>query len=245
MEVATRRPSFWRRQVTGQSTWPQVVFDVAFGIVFPLVCLIADPIVFREEGALSGRGVLADYALFAYLFIGLQALALAAWLLLGRRLAAGGAWFAGPLAAGAIFAGVVGLAILPLSLIGLLFIIGILGFTPWLTSFVYVRNALRAYAGAGGVLRPAARRLLAVAGLLCSLLPSFAIDTYIRRETEDLLRHPQRSGGLVERWGLIRTERIIDAYEQCPPGPRREALASLYRRLTAEDIEVRLAIRND
>ncbi len=245
MEVATRRPSFWRRQVTGHATWPQVVFDVAFGIVFPLICLIADPIVFRSDGNLGDRGVLADYALFAYLFIGLQAVALAAWLLLGRRLGAGGAWFAGPLAAGAIFAGVVGLAILPLSLIGLLFIIGILGFTPWLTSFVYLRNALRAYAGAWGVVRPSARRFLAGVGLLCALLPSFAVDRYLRRETEALLRHPERSGGLAERWGLVHAERIVDAYEQCPPGPRREALAALYRRLTAGDIEERLAIRND
>jgi hypothetical protein len=39
----------------------------------------------------------------------------------------------------------IGIILLPFSIVGLLMILGLLGFTPLLTSFVYFRNAVRGY----------------------------------------------------------------------------------------------------
>jgi hypothetical protein len=244
MDRAPRRTSFWARQVTGEPTRPQRIFDVLFGVVLPVVCLAADPIVFKTAAGF-GRAVLLPYATAAYTLIGLQLVALAAWLLAGGRLAKGAAWFAGPLAAGAIIAAGVGLAILPISLIGLLVLIGALGFTPFLTSFVFLRNALRARARARAYAGPSKARWLLMAGVLCAVLPAVAVDRYQYHAIERLLAHPEEDVGWGARLGLVDGERIVDAYVASPAGARRDALARLYRRLTGGDIEDRLAMRND
>jgi hypothetical protein len=49
------------------------------------------------------------------------------------------------LLAGGIFSFLLGLALLPFSLMGLLILIGIFGFTPFITSFVFFRNARRCW----------------------------------------------------------------------------------------------------
>jgi hypothetical protein len=238
------RMSFGRRQVAGEPTVPQIVFDVLFGLLLPVPCLVLDPLVFRADGAIRG-GVLSAWALPAYLFIGMQILMLGAWLLVGGRTARGAAWFAGPLAAGGIVAGLVGIAILPFTAIGLLFLIGALGFIPFLTSFVYLRNALRArargraYAGASTTLA------LMLAGLVCAVLPAVAAHLHVKRSFEALLRDPDRPIGWAERLAVVEADRIVWEYQSARPGARRDALARLYRRLTGVDVEDRLAILND
>ena len=50
MEIAGVRPGkseFWERQFSGRPTWKKLAFDVAFGVVGPVGCLIADPVVFQ------------------------------------------------------------------------------------------------------------------------------------------------------------------------------------------------------
>jgi len=54
-------------------------------------------------------------------------------------------FFAGVLIVGCFIASVIGTLMLPLSLFGLLFVIGVLGFTPFLTAYAFGRNALRAF----------------------------------------------------------------------------------------------------
>ena len=240
--VDVPRPSFGYRQAAGDPTAGQILFDLLFGVVLPVICLVADPIVFRSNDWGPG-GILVRYAAFAYVLIGTQMLFLILWLALHRRLAASGAWFAGPLAAGALFAGGLGLILFPFSVLGLVAVVGALGFTPLLTSFVFYRNAVRASKAARERMSPRARRILLAMGLLCAPLPAVAADLAAERLTREALARPEKIDGLVLR--LLDGDRVIAAYATCPPGPRRDALAGLYRRLTGADIEERLSSRSD
>ena len=49
--------------------------------------------------------------------------------------------------AGSVISLIVGIILLPFSLIGMFFLIGFLGFTPLFSSFVYLRNGVRAIKG--------------------------------------------------------------------------------------------------
>ena len=145
--VATRRQvrPFWRRQFAETATPTQRRFDIAFGFVMPVLCLVFDPIVFREW--FSHRpGLLGDWRLYAYTISALEMVALAAWLL-----GAGGgrgrppAVLGGVLLAGGVFSLVVGVLIFPFSVLGLIFFfVGAIGFTPFPTAVVYLRNGWRA-----------------------------------------------------------------------------------------------------
>ena len=144
-----RAGGFWRRQFDGAPTRAQRRFDVTFGIVMPLLCFYFDPIVFRSRYYNSHHGVYSGFRVYAYTISALEMVALCAWLLAAGRAGRRPAALAGMLLAGALFSFSVGFSILPYSFLGLLVIIGVLGFVPFLTAFVYLRNGWRA-AGAVG-----------------------------------------------------------------------------------------------
>lgn len=114
----------------------KLVFDVTFGILLPLFCLIFDPAEFFWSHPYQG---------FIYLFIGLEMITLIIWLGWGQSCSnTGVAIIAGILLLGALFSLVVGLILLPLSVIFSVILIGILGFTPFFTAVVFYRNGRRA-----------------------------------------------------------------------------------------------------
>jgi hypothetical protein len=152
---------FWRRQYDGAPTRAQRRFDVTFGIVMPVVCLVCDPFVFRG-GVIHDRGLYQQYQLYAYAISALEMVALCAWLFPAGRAGRRPAALAGMLFAGALFSFWVGFSILPYSFFGLVVIIGVLGFVPFLTAFVYLRNGWRA-AGEAGLAGNGSPRLAAVA----------------------------------------------------------------------------------
>jgi len=135
---------FWGRQFNSEVTRGQVAFDVALGIIMPILCLIFDPMVFRNQAALD-HGFHKPFEVFGDTSIALGIVALSLWLLLSRYLNRASAFLAGIFFYGAFFALLLGILILPLSVIGLLGLIGVLGFTPFFTSFVFLRNGVRAY----------------------------------------------------------------------------------------------------
>ena len=143
-----RTQGFWRRQFDDAPTTAQRRFDVTFGIVMPVLCFYFDPVVFRG-GFLNDNGLYPGVRFYAYTISALEMVALCAWLLGAGRARRGPALLAGVLLAGAMFSFVVGVLILPYSVFGLIILIGVLGFVPFLTGLVYVRNAWRA-AGAAG-----------------------------------------------------------------------------------------------
>ena len=111
----------------------------------PVLCFVFDPVVFH--GWLSGEpGLLGPWQSYAYTISALEMVALAAWL---SGAGGGGrppAALGGMMLAGGLFSLTVGLLILPLSLFGLLLIVGVFGFTPFCTAVVYLRNGWRAAA---------------------------------------------------------------------------------------------------
>lgn len=137
---------FWKRQFIQTPTRAQTKFDWAYGVVIPLTCVVADPIVFTDQGLLE------EYRPFAYLLSSVSILAMAAWLLWRERLGALAAPIGGLFIAGSIISFLVGVILLPYSLIGMFFLIGFLGFTPLFAGLVYLRNGIRAIRGSGSFL---------------------------------------------------------------------------------------------
>ncbi len=137
---------FFNRQFHLEPTVRQRRFDWTFGVVLPIVCVAADPIVFSSafgaEDALLGR-----YKIFAYLLSSVSIMSMTAWLLWGQRLGKLRPYVSGLFLAGSVISLIVGVILLPFSLIGMFFLIGFLGFTPLFSSFVYLRNGVRAIKG--------------------------------------------------------------------------------------------------
>lgn len=152
------------RRISG-GTRKQRIFDGVSGILLPLVCLLADPGVFRGW----------SYRPVVYSFILTEIAILGAWLILQRRLQGSSLFFAGPLVAGGGFALALGVALLPLSLFGLLLLIGLLGFSPFFTAAAFLRNGWRAFrrgkAGRSGTTVAG----VVLAGVLFAATPSIAV----------------------------------------------------------------------
>ncbi len=138
---------YWVRQFAAPTTRRQRVFDVIFGLVMPVVCMIFDPIVFKGSGLFADEGMFSELRWFAYTGLAVELIALGIWLQYGEQLGRGRDVVGGILLGGAAISALIGVTIFPLSLIGILFIlVGTLGFTPFLTSLVLARNATRALA---------------------------------------------------------------------------------------------------
>jgi hypothetical protein len=234
------RPSFWKRQFAPEITGGQVAFDVVAGILLPLLCLALDPIVFRSVG------VLEPYAGPAYGTMGLSFLSLAIWLIVRRA----GFVMGGALAAGAGFALVVGIILLPYSVFGMLALIGVLGFSPFLTSFVYLRNSVRAFALArsGGSGRGEPAGILAAAVAFVVLLggpwgTQEVASREVARATEAALVSGDFATSVAAleriRW-LVDADQLVRRYQRESVPERRRRLAGLYLSFTGRPIEERI-----
>ena len=136
-------PRFWRRQFGKTVTKRQRFYDWAFGVVMPVICFAFDPIVFKNGGDLLGR-----YTVFAYMLSIGSIMTTMAWLIWGDRLKAFAAPAAGVMAGGGLAALLIGVLLFPFSLMGLVIMIGALGFTPFFTAIIWARNSVRAYRSA-------------------------------------------------------------------------------------------------
>lgn len=150
-ETPQQNIGFWRRQFQDTVTIGQKKFDWLFGVTFPVICFAFDPIVFKSSFG-PGDALLGAYAPFAYLLSFVSIMATMAWLLWGESLKWLNAFLAGLFAVGALAALVIGIILTPYSLMGLIILIGALGFTPLLTSFVFFRNSVRAFRAGQGSL---------------------------------------------------------------------------------------------
>lgn len=133
--------AFWRRQFQKESTESQRIFDWMFGVLLPVGCFLLDPIVFKG----FRLTLMGEAKPFAYSLSFVSIMSLFAFKLWGENLK----WLNGFLCGLFIVAGIVssllGIVLLPFSVIGAIFLIGILGFTPLFAGFVYLRNAVRCY----------------------------------------------------------------------------------------------------
>lgn len=252
-EPNSDRPvGFGRRQLADKPTRAQTFFDVSVGIILPVVCLALDPLVFRDGGWGFGP-LLGAFKLLAYAFIALEIAALAAWLALGGR---AGVWcgaLGGAMTAGALFSLVVGVLLLPFTLMGLVFVIGVFGFSPFLTALVYWRNGRRARRESARFLTGGQRRRLPlVAALLALALPAFAqleVSRLVARTLPDLTgadaRRAKSAADTLELVGLIAEvdlDPVVREYSKETDAARKERLAFAYSVVTGRDIEHRLSI---
>lgn len=136
------RPKFLKRQFSSVPTLSQRKFDWYFGVGLPIVCIAADPIVFRHWDGI--RPLLSDYQVFCYALSSVSIMAMAAWLLWGHKLGELRPYLGGIFLVAAAISTIVGVILLPFSMIGSIVLIGLLGFTPLLSGFVFLRNSFRA-----------------------------------------------------------------------------------------------------
>jgi len=133
--------TFWPRQIQKESTSGQRKFDWIFGVALPIICFAFDPVIFGLDGA----GMLSNYTIFAYILSIVSIMSMAAWLLWRERLGWLTPVLGGIFLTGSFVSLTIGILMIPISLLGLIIVIGALGFTPLLTTFIYFRNSVRAF----------------------------------------------------------------------------------------------------
>ncbi len=281
LEIDTDDPAiagggFLSRQFLPPVTRAQNVFDVLFGIVAPILCFVFDPGVLRPEGfgLAFGPALFADYAAFVYIASALEILLLAVWLFWGRHLRTATHLTGGMLMTGAILSGLIGLVLLPFTLMGLFFIIGVFGFVPFLTALVYLRNARSAFQlaakpldsdphasfgpshqarGLGGFRNSLVATI--VGGVLALGPPaalSVAASMFVSQAMDAVLSADERKADLaideiryLQFFAQPELDRLVSAYGATSEPSRKEELKRRYLKLTGNDIEQRLRIVND
>jgi len=231
------KPHFWKRQFQQTPTTKQKVFDWAFGVGIPLICVVADPIVFK--GIVPDGPLLGFARPFAYTFSFVSILMMAGWLALGNRLRPVAAPIAGLFIAGSLISLCVGTVLLPFSIVGMLILIGFLGFTPFFSSVVYFRNGLRAAGSSTGIETKTAVYLAAL-GAIFSIVVPYTINRQINHYIDETVK-----GDLATIYSNGRKLRyispLIDADHfrrkscEVQDTDRSKALDSIYRDLSGDD----------
>ena len=240
---AERKIGFWRRQFQDAPTQMQNGFSWAFGVVLPLVCFLFDPIVFKEG---FDKPLLGAFKPFAYLLSFTSILAMSAWLLWGKKLGSIGSFLAGLFAVGSLVAFVVGLVLAPFSLIGLVLLIGVLGFTPLVTGFVYLRESIRAFrVSRTFTVKGEGVRSFALGALLLATIP-FVANVEISHLVKEMLTADAEtieSDAALLRFvaPLVDMEPVASKYRYTfgneHNSPRMWALADAYWKITGKPID--------
>jgi hypothetical protein len=145
--------------------------------------------------------------------------------------------------------------LLPFSLIGLLFgFLGALGFTPFVTAFVFWRNAVRACARAQhGSVRDWGLVLAAV-GLVTACGGPLVAHGYVRWEmsralalvvSPDRVKAEEGVAALRRLRPLVNLDVLVFEYEMEEDEGRRGRLASAYEGVTGGSIHARRAAIDD
>lgn len=242
-------PRFWSRQFGDVQTRAQVRFDVIFGLVLPVLCFAFDPIVFRGGSFINHDGIYHEVRLFAYSASALEMATLACWLFVVRKYPVWSRPAGGVMAAGAFFAFALGLAILPFSVLGLVFLgVGALGFIPFVTALVYLRNARRALRlnRAGVPVRGGA-----TASVAFGLAFALGIPAVAQRGATQIVRNaaaevvtggelsPQRRR-VVRALTFLSGETFYDLakdHNEEPDAERKSRLSEAYSEVTGKDID--------
>jgi hypothetical protein len=247
-----QKESFWERQFSASSTPPQTIFDVVFGILMPIICFYFDPGIIRGDFAFPVAS-----AVFIYTFSLIAVVTLALWLVSAHRTGSLSGVFGGVFLCGALCSFVIGVIILPLTLIGIFVIIGFLGFVPFVTGFVYVRNGVRAINSRNAAIkRPDLVAEIAISALLVIGLPAVAhwgINKAVAQSIDEILSgDPSSTEGAAQRVRVFspvadagNLDRLVREYEFESDKERKERLAKAYMQVTGTPIEMRLAVLND
>lgn len=162
----------------------RLAFDFVWGMVMPIVCLVFDPFIFKDGGdpfvflkpdlaETRAKVHVNELGYLAWPFLAGQIATLGMVLAGGKSLRGLAPFLAGVLAAGSVVAMCMAILLsLPAALGTFAWGIGLLGFTPFLTSFAFYRRMRLMWHLAGPWRQPRMKVLLAAAGVvLCLLLP--------------------------------------------------------------------------
>ena len=209
------------------------------GVAVPPIMLLLDPVVFR--GSFVGPGLLSQYRAAGYVGIASGVAALALLLVRDRAKA----FVAGFMAGAAVFGLALGLAILPFSLLGTLFLgVGLLGFSPFPSAAVFGVWAHRTFREAP----PRLRTLQAAAGVLvfgCLCIGAqVGATNVLRTSIGDIVSGGVRKQKIAEerlsRWQwLVDMDQVMLAWEKEPDPEAKRHLADAYKGVTGQDIEDR------
>lgn len=240
------RGGFLARQFELPTTGAQTLFDGVFGIALPLVCLVFDPIVFRSPFG-GSAGLLTRYDLPAQVLIGMAMAALVLSWTPVLRSAVACAALAGMFAGGALFALALGLALLPLAVIGLpLAGLGALGFTPLLTGFVFARGGVRlwcrhAYLNAASPARGLA--LIVGLGLMLGAPAGLHVIRHgiVRLVIRDLksgaAADAARAAARLKRWApVLPLDRVAREAARTPDRAEATRLAAAYEQAAGRSV---------
>jgi hypothetical protein len=192
--IGTVLVMFWR--VSPGATRARRVFsDLLAGALMPIICVFFDPGILRETqlgaavimldpGFLRGT----DLGIILVLAILVQVAVLLAWQLMPRGLPSISAFFAGSLSVGFAVAAGIGIYILPMTLIGLLLIVGLLGTMPFMTAIVYLRNVISANRTARSRSPSLLPRVMFVVGIAAAISLPLVLNEAWGREVADYLR---------------------------------------------------------
>lgn len=250
-KIPIEHAGFWRRQFAEPRTHPQLVFDVVFGIAAPILCFYFDPIVLKGRDA-----VYPSLQLFAY---GVTVLAVPLFvlsLIFSSRVGVWSRLIGGALINGAVFSAIIGVAILPFSLMGLMvMLIGALGFIPFVTAFIYLRVGWRAFQTGEPTPRSAWMNAVFVGAILTIAVPalaSFYVSRTASQSIEAIIHGDSQQAEFAAaqlRWlPLIPQqdlEPLVRSYVIEKDAAKKELLRKSYKLITGEDIEKRVAIIND
>jgi len=144
MPISTKVESVFalQQEPVDKSTPRPTKWDWMFGVIMPLVCFFFDPFVFRDWSN-DGPGLLGAYQVPVYAIACTSVMTMAAWLLWGDKLGQLRIPAAFVMLVGALTSSIIAAVLFPFSVVGLLFVIGILGFTPGFTAAIYWRSAFR------------------------------------------------------------------------------------------------------
>jgi hypothetical protein len=230
-----------------------LLYDLLFGVLLPCGCLVVDPFFFRPF--LPGRGV--DVQMLSPWVFGSFALAmvcLVIQLAVGQRLkrfspVLGGALFA---AAGA--ATLVGLALLPVSIICVpIYGLGLLGLAPFVAAWVYMSSGYRAMLTLNA---PPGSRVIMLGALLGAAMfiaAPVALQVKIGSDAtiavEDVL---DEDGNLDDAIRVLKRplsypwrDEIVWAYHHADNEEKKQHLRLVYKRITGGDIAKRMWILLD
>lgn len=238
-ELVTK--SFWQRQFQVKLTNKQKIFDWVFGVILPVICFVADPFLFKGYGLGKGA-LLGTIKPFAYLLSFILVMTLSANLIWGEKLKLLKPFLSGLFAVGAVISFAIGIILLPFSFLGLMMLIGVLGFTPLFSGFVYLRNSVLCFNPANLDFRKQSLVGAFVLSAVLSITVPMLINVEIQRslvamKNGDVNTIHENEKRLKYVSPLVNFDALGGHYCASPNSDEHKALAEIYEKYTGEDIQ--------
>jgi hypothetical protein len=242
-----------KNQYLPEMTPWQILFDVLFGIIGPILCLFLDPGFFSNLNDFNG-GLFSSLQVFVYSSISFGCIILLLWLVLQGHVGGWQIFFRNAFIYGTWFAWIIGI---PMAFFAVQLLISptpqlaFLGFLPVIAGWVFYRNARRTNYKEGnknnfsGAIRIgiAISELILVIGI--PIILQWQANNYVSHSISEILSTNQISmqKGIKELSGAFWCNNscykpLQDAYVALPNNsPEKKSLWSAYYQLTRKDLD--------